>query len=106
MLTAPVNPALYDHSRLAVCSLRAILLTAAAHPHHCRPRGMEATQWELRKEARTSPGFGRSGCSRRCLGAIIVDPNMDGHTHPKGTASDTLDRIRRGGRWEERGVGA
>jgi hypothetical protein len=22
---------------------------------------------------------------------------MDGHTHPKGTASDTLDRIRRGG---------
>jgi hypothetical protein len=58
---------------------------------------MEATQWELRKEARTSPGFGRSGCPRRCLGAIIGDPNMDGHTHPNGTASEALDRIRRGG---------
>jgi hypothetical protein len=34
----------------------------------------------------------------RVVGVIIVGrADMEGHAHPKGTASETLDRIRRGG---------
>jgi hypothetical protein len=46
---------------------------------------MEATQLELRKEARTSPGFGRSGYSRLGLGAL-----------PSLTQRWTVTRIRKG----------